>query len=218
MRFRSSGCLVGILILSLAAGCITEEEIKKANGYYQEGLANLETDRQKAFVAFQRSVLINPRHKEAHYYLGHLYAIQGKFKEAEKEFVKVLRIDPQYSEAQNYLGQVLEREGRWQEAIEAYNQALSNPLYATPDLAWFNLGRALMHQGQIDAAVRAFEDALRISPPSLPAGLVHLELGRAYQQLGQHSKARQALKQATTLDRGGEYAAAADKLLEQLKP
>src|SRR5437867_6469438 len=102
-------CILAVLpvVLSLLSGCVTEEKIKKANGYYQEGLSALDTDRQKAFVSFQKAIQLNPNHKEAHYALGHIYASQGKWKQAEGEFHEALRIDPDYSEAHTYLGRVL---------------------------------------------------------------------------------------------------------------
>src|SRR5438552_3620174 len=102
-------CILAVLpvVLILPSGCVTEEKIKKANGYYQEGLSTLNLDRQKAFVSFQKAIQMNPEHKEAHYALGHIYAIQGKLKQAEEEFRDVLRVDPDSSEAHTYLGQVL---------------------------------------------------------------------------------------------------------------
>ncbi len=206
-------CVMGLLV-----GCVTEEKIKKANGYYQEGLSALDTDRQKAFVSFQKAIQLNPNHKEAHYALGHIYASQGKWKQAEEEFHEALRIDPDYSEAHTYLGRVLAEEDRWPEAIKSYRRALTNPLYATPDLARYHLGRALAHEGDMQGAAEAFEDALLVNPPSVPPAMVQLELGRAYYRLGYDTKAREALTRVTSLDKSGEYGAEAGKLLERLRP
>lgn len=212
-------CTLATCLAMGLAGCVTtpEETAKKAKGHYQEGLANLEVNRQQAFLAFQKAVQLDPKHKEAHYYLGHLYALQGKYTQAEEEFRAVIRLDPDYSEAHNYLGQVLEPQDRWQEAIKEYRRALSNPLYATPDIALFRLGRALAHEGDMEGAARAFEDALVVSPPNVPAAQVNLELGRAYYRLGYDTKAREALTRAAGLDKGGESAAAANQLLERLR-
>jgi Tfp pilus assembly protein PilF len=157
----------------IACATVNERDTKKAEGYYHEGLADLNSDQQKAFVSFQKAVQINPRHKEAHYYLGHVYVLQGKYNLAEHEFRDVIRIDPDYSEAHNYLGNVLAQQRRWTEAIESYRQALSNPLYSTPDIARFHLGLAY---------------------------------------------AQEALSRAAALDKGGQYALEAGKLLERLKP
>jgi len=208
-------CLIGFAVFT---GCQTEESLKKATGYYQEGLANLESDRRQAFVSFQKAIQLNPHHKEAHYYLGHLYTIQGKYQQAEEEIRAVLKIDPDYSEAHNYLGQILEAQGRWPEAVEEYRRALRNPLYATPDIALYRLGRALAHEGDLEGAMQTLEDALRVNPASQPLGPVYLELGRVYMRLGYDVKAREALAEVTKLEKGGANAAAVDELLGRLKP
>ncbi len=209
--------LSALVILSLTTGCASKNTSKKADGYFQEGVAQLGTDQQRAFVSFQKAVQENPRHRDAHYLLAHLYAKQGKFKEAEQELRTVLDIAPEYSEAHTYLGQILAHMGRWREAMESYRAALSNPLYGTPDLARFHLGRALAQEGDMREAIRAYEDALLVQPPNVPPERVHLELGRAYYKLGEDEKAREALIQVTELDKSGEYAEQAGALLSRLK-
>lgn len=199
-------------------GCGSEEAFKRADGYYTEGLANLDGDRQKAFVSFQKAIQENPKHRDAHYYSGHIYAIQGKYAQAEGEFREAVRIDPDYSEAYNYLGQVLKEQDRWQDAIAAYRRALANPLYGTPDVARVNLGRALAHQGDMQGAAEAFEDALLVRPPNVSPAMVHLELGRAYYRLGYDAKARDLLTRVAALDKEGQFTAEANQLLERLRP
>lgn len=208
----------GLVIAWLLAGCAaSEEQIKKSAGYYQEGLANLTTDRQRAFVSFQKAIQLDPKNKDAHYGLGHIYVQQGRFAEAEEEFRQVLLIDPEHSETLTYLGQVQASQGRWDEAIKSYKQALANPLYATPDLARFHLGRALVHEGDIKAAADAFEDALQVNPPSIPPARVNLELAQVYYKMGHEQKAKDALTRVSSLDKGGEYGQAAEQLLQRMK-
>ncbi len=205
-------------MLLLSAGCATSEEtIHKSQGYYQEGVASLSGDRQKAFVSFQKSVQMNPNNKDARYALGHVYALQGKLTLAEEEFRSAIKIDEAFSEAYTYLGQVLASQNRWDEAIKAYRQALANPLYPTPDLARFHLGRALAQQGDFQASMEALEDAVTVSPPSVPPAMTHLELGRVYYKMGYRSRARETLTKVTAMDKGGEFAAAATELLARLK-
>lgn len=217
-RVGLSCVLACIGLADLLGGCATNEEaIKKSEGYYQEGVASLSGDRQKAFVSFQKSVQLNPNNKESRYALGHVYAVQGKLSRAEEEFRAAIKIDEDYSEAHTYLGQVLASQNRWDEAITSYRQALANPLYATPDLARFHLGRVLAHTGDLQGSMEAFEDALTVSPPNVPPAMTHLELGRVYYKLGYTTRARDILKKVTTLDQGGEYAAAATELLARLK-
>ena len=178
----------------------------------------MEQDRQAAFVSLQKAVQADPKLKEAHYYLGHIYVLKEKYPQAEEQFRKVLSLDPDYSEAHLYLGQVLEAQGRWKEAIASYRHALNNPTYSTPDIAWFRLGRALVHEGDLKQALQALEDAQTVSPLSVPPALMQLELGRTYQQLGYPAKAREALTKAADLDKTGPEGAEARQLLGQLKP
>jgi type IV pilus assembly protein PilF len=217
-RRRGYGPLVYLVIFSMLAGCANDKEvIQKSQGHYQEGIASLPGDRQKAFVSFQKSVQLNPDNKEARYALGHVYALQGKLSHAEEQFRAAIKVDETYSEAYTYLGQVLANQDRWDEAIQSYRQALANPLYPTPDLARFHLGRALAHQGDLQGSMEALEDAVSASPPSVPPAMTYLELGRVYYKLGYATRAREILKKVATLDKGGELAAAASELLTRLK-
>ncbi len=203
----------------LSAACAaSDQDIRKSSGYYQEGLANLTTDRQRAFVSFQKAVQLNPDNRDARYGLGHLYALQGKYPEAEEEFRRVLALDSEHSASHTYLGQIMAQQGRWEEAIAEYQKALSNPLYETPDLARFHLGRALVKKGDMKAAVGAFEDAALVNPPNIPPALLNLELGRAYLGLGFEQRAKDALNKVAGMDQGGEYGVAAEELLRSLKP
>jgi tetratricopeptide (TPR) repeat protein len=206
-------------VIGWLPGCATSgESVQKSKGYYQEGVASLDHDQQKAFVSFQKAVKLDPSNKEARYGLGHILALQGKLPQAEEEFRAATQLDENYSEAYTYLGQVLEKQERWPEAIAAYRQALTNPLYATPDLARFHLGLSLVHEGDYQGAMEALEDALVVNPPNVPPALVNLELGRVYYKLGFERRARESLTKVTTLDKGGQYAAAANELLTRLKP
>ena len=217
-QFARPLCVLALLIGWLS-GCATSEgSAQKSKGYYQEGIASLEYDQQKAFVSFQKAVQLNPGNKEARYGLGHILALQGKLPQAEEELRTATKLDENYSEAYTYLGQVLEKQERWKDAIAAFRQALTNPLYATPDLARFHLGRMLVHESDFQGAMEAFEDALVVNPPNVPPALLHLELGRVYYKLGFERRSRETLTKVTTLDKGGEYAAAAKELLARLKP
>ncbi len=212
------GTLLCVGLLSLVSGCVTEKEVlQKSQGHYQEGVASLPSDRQKAFVSFQQAVQLNPQNKEARYALGHVYALQGKLSYAEEQLRAAIKIDESYSEAHTYLGQVLANQDRWDEAIRSYRVALANPLYPTPDLARFHLGRALAHQGDLQGSMEALEDAVSASPPTVPPAMTHLELGRVYYKLGYATRAKEVLKKVATLDKSGELAAAASDLLTRLK-
>jgi tetratricopeptide (TPR) repeat protein len=113
---------------------------------------------------------------------------------------------------------VLASQDRWDEAIAEFRRALSNPLYSTPDLARYQLGKALAHEGDYQGAMEALEDALVVNPPNVPPAMLQLELGRVYYKLGFERRAKDALTKVTTLDKNGSYAAAAKELLARPKP
>lgn len=218
VRTMSASLVLPVCLTGVLAGCVTEEKQKKAEGYYMEGVSFMQDDRQRAFVSFQKAIQMNPRHKEARYFLGHLYADRGKYPQAEAELREVLRIDPDYSDAHNYLGQVLMWQDRWREAIQSFRLALGNPLYGTPDIARYHLGVALAHEADMEGAIQAFEDALLVTPPNVPPAEINLELGRAYYRLGRDAKAREVLQRVVSLDKGGKRATEAHELLRRLKP
>mgnify|MGYP000847519089 FL=1 len=217
-RILGSSCLLFSLTLAALGGCANEENLRKSKGFYQEGVARLSSDQQQAYVSFQKAVKLNPDNKEAHYGLGHIYASQGRLRLAEESFREAIRIDGDYAEANTYLGQVLASQDRWKDAIAAYRQALNNPLYPTPDLARFQLGKALMHEGDLQGAMEVLEDATTVTPPNVPPAMLQLELARVYHKLGFDVRAREALSKVSTLDKTGEQAAAAQELLGKLKP
>jgi TolA-binding protein len=98
------GFILTVLCALNLQGCAAPEEtVKKSQGYYQEGIATIDSDKQKAFVSFQKAIQTNPKNKEARYGLGHLLASQGKWAQAEEQFRAALDVDPDYSEAHTYL-------------------------------------------------------------------------------------------------------------------
>jgi Tfp pilus assembly protein PilF len=205
--------------LLASAGCISEERIKKADGYYQEGVAVLNTDQQSAYISFQKALKQNPDHRNAHYYVALIYATQEKFTEAEAEIREVLDIDPDYPDAHSFLGQLLVKQNRRQEAIRAFRKAASSPLYTTPDVAYYQMGLALELEGDMQGAKEAFEEAVKVVPPNVPPALVYLELGRVHYRLGEDAKAHDALARAVSLDKdkSGAVTAEARALMERLK-
>ena len=213
--------LVAFVTGIFLAGCVSVETIKKrekeAEGYYQQGLSVLDTDQQRAFVSFQKAIQSNPNNYDAHYLLGHVYFLRKEYTDAEREFRTCVNLDPNNGEALNYRGRTLIFMSRLPEAIEVLRKAVTLPLYATPDKAYFNLAVALHQQGDIPGAIRAYREALKIDPPNVPRALVYLELGRLHMQQGEDSKAREAFAQAKALDPQGTAGAEAAKMMKQLR-
>jgi type IV pilus assembly protein PilF len=212
---------LGVVVISLLGGCASQETIKKrtreSDGYYQQGLSFLGSDQQRAFVAFQRAVQVNPDNYDAHYALGNIYHQRKEYAEAEREFRSCIELDSHSGDALNYLGRTLIDLNRLPEAIEMLRRATALPLYGTPDMAYTNLGYALYRQGDLPGAIRAFQDAAKVDPPNVPRALLYLEVGRLYMKQGEDGKAREALAQAKALDPGGTAGAEASRLMGRLR-
>jgi len=224
-RFGGGGVwtriVVSIVTVGLLAGCATEETLKKqkreAEGHYKQGASFLETDQQRAFVSFQKSIQLDPENYDAHYALGSIYFQRKEYADAEREFRTCINLNSINGEALNYLGRTLIEQKRFPEAAEALRKVTLMPLYATPDLAYYNLAEALHLQGDTPGAIQALQSALKIDPPNVPRALVYLVLGQLYMKQGEDGKAREALAQAKALDSGGDVGKEATKLMQRLR-
>ena len=213
--------VLGLLAVVLLAGCAGTDDAKKrlsqSEGRYKEGASFLETDQQRAFVAFQKAIDLNPDNFEAHYALGSIYFKRKQLAEAEREFRVATVLNPNDGEALNYLGRTLMLQGHRREAIEVLTKTTKLPLYAKPDVAFTDLGSVLESDGNLAGAIEAYRSALRTDPPNVPRSFIYLWLGQLYIKQGDVPKARDALTESKTLDPDGSAGAEATRLLRRLK-
>lgn len=213
--------LAGLAAIVLLAGCVSAEEIAKrereSDGYYKQGLSNMESNQQQAIVSFQKALQSNPDNYDAHYALGSIHFQRKEYADAEREFRRCIELVPDNGEALNFYGRTLIELKRLPEAVAALRKTTALPLYATPDVAYTNLGSALQLLGDNAGALRAYQEAIKIDPPTVPRALLYLEVGRLYVAQGENAKAREALAQVKTLDPQGTAGAEATKLMQKMK-
>ena len=213
--------LAGFAAIVLLAGCVSAEDIAKrereADGYYKQGLSNMESNQQQAIVSFQKALQSNPDNADAHYALGSIHFQRKEYADAEREFRRCLDLMPDNGDALNFYGRTLIELKRLPEAVTALRKTTTLPLYATPDIAYSNLGYALQLLGDHAGALRAYLEAIKIDPPTVPRALLYLEVGRLYIAQGENAKAREALAQAKALDPQGTAGAEATKLMQKMK-
>ena len=188
--------LTGMILCGLLiSGCsTTAKEKKKAQAHYKLGIAYLNDDlNQLAFIEFQKGLDKNPRDRDVQYGIGHIYFVQGKFKDAEKAFKKAIRIDSSFSEAHNYLGTIYERLAEPQKAISAYKKALKNPQYVTPHFSHQNLGLIYLIMEKYEDAIGEFKAALQVAPDY---ALAYNGLGRTYYLSEQYPESARAFESA----------------------
>ena len=213
--------LAGLTAVVLLAGCVSAEEIAKrereSDGYYKQGLSHMDSSQQQAFVSFQKALQSNPDNYDALYALGSIHFQRKEYADAERAFRRCITLRPDDGEAMNFYGRTLIELQRLPEAVDVLRKTAALPLYATPDKAYSSLGYALSLQGDKAGAIRAYQEALKIDPPTVPRALLHLELGRIYMAQGETIKAREALAQVKALDPQGTAGAEATKLMQKLK-
>ena len=117
---------------------------------------------EKANIAFQRVISIQPDYTDAYNNLGNVLRDQGQLEEAIEVYNKALSLKPDHAEANYNIGLALKGQGKLDEAIAAYSKAISlKPDYAD---AYNNLGNALQEQEKFNEAIEAYSKALSCKP------------------------------------------------------
>lgn len=89
---------------------------------------------------------------------------------AEEDFRHSLQLDSANSETHNNFGWFLCQRGQTKESIRQFQEALKNPLYATPEMAYVNLGVCSKKAGLMKEAESNLQRAL-ILRPGMPEAL-----------------------------------------------
>ncbi len=211
----------GLILLTLLIGCQSRELLlrkeKESDAHYKLGVAYLGENVpnvQKAYIEFIKTVEIDPKYKDGHYGLGHIYAQRQEYPKAITAFKKTLALDHEFSEAYNYLGTVYELSNQDAAAIVAYQEAIKNPLYITPQFPHWKLGLLYLRQKKYEAAISEFDAVRRIEPNN---SLVFEKIGETYLQMGQQEKAREAFKKVVDIAPESPEAEVSLKRLSELQ-
>jgi serine/threonine protein kinase/Flp pilus assembly protein TadD len=146
---------------------------------------------QKAFVAVQKSLDLDPELPEAYLARGRLLwtpANHFPHEQAIQEYRRALALNPSLDEARNQLAVVLGHVGLCDEALSELDQALT----ANPGntLARFRVGEILLFQGKNEEALAA----LRNVPAEANPSLVGHQIVLALFNLGRKEEATAALE------------------------
>ncbi len=207
--------LLSFIILLSFSGCatISIEQEKEAEFHYKMGISYLnEGNIQLAYVQFQKAYQINPDNKDVLHSLGLVYFQIEEYDRAKEFYLKALSIDPMFSEVHNNLGILYLRLNQLNEAERSFKMALTNPLYQTPEKAYYNLGNTYYRMGRFESSVDSFTDALRRSPSFYPA---YYGLALAYNKIGRYGESSIAITKAIEMD--PSYKGNRSKLIEDIK-
>ncbi len=157
--------MMTLVVLLSACGPTLEERKNKADLQYQIGISELKQGNLiEALAAFELGREHYTEDPKIHNALGLVYFQQQQYNKAVEQFKKTLRLEPNFVEAHNNLGSTYAQLKDWDNAIAEYRAVLGEPLYRTPELGHYNLGRVLLEKGQAIEAVKEFHTAVKIQP------------------------------------------------------
>jgi len=185
----------------LFAGCATDHEKKqRAQLHIDMAMAQLQAGNITAGLKeLLEAEKLTPDDPQVHFYLALAYGGKGMNDEAVREAKKAIELKPDYSEAHNYLGTLYLNMDQYDRAIESFNRAVANPLYETPSLPLYNMGRAYYQKGDYLIALSKYDEAVTKEPNTIILPLIEKDRGLASLKAGYTNKAITHLKKSIEL-------------------
>ena len=134
-----------------------------AAAYYQAG--NMAVALEETRIALEA----DPESVQALSVRGLVHAQLKENAKAEDDFRRALKIAPKNPDVNNNYGWFLCEIGQPRQSIQYFLNALKDPLYETPEVAYANAGSCAMKAGDLDGAQNYLLEALRLSRNSAPA-------------------------------------------------
>jgi tetratricopeptide (TPR) repeat protein len=156
-------------------------------------------DYADAIKWFEKAVELDPKNKDAWYYLGRAYYSRSLLPESRRAFLAVLDLDPRDAKAENNLGLILESGAKPNEALEAYRKAIAwqDGTAHKSEQPYLNLGRLLLELDRASESIAPLEKAVEFGANNASC---HLKLGIAYQRTNRLPEAQGELEKAERLE------------------
>ncbi len=190
--------LVWIAVILLVTSCATTGRDPEAD-YGGEQLLDISekflaaNDVAQALKYLSLAEKKLPKDPQVQYYLGLAYEIRGLPNEALAHYQNAIALKPDYSEAYNNLGTFYAARNDFIKAEEYYRKALANPAYETPFFGFYNLGRLNEKRGDLEAALKDYDQAIRLLPSY---GAAFYRKGVVLESLRRTDEAKEAFSQA----------------------
>jgi len=182
-----------MLAVILLSSCSTkiidpDKQAKLADIHYRLGMDALGKEGMlpKAFQELMESNDILPDQPAVLDALAYAWLVRGDMKKSETFYLRAIQHDAGAASYNNYAN-LLNRVQRYPEAEKVARKALDDPRYPNQDLAFINLGDALLGQNKTAAAVQSYYQAQAFNPNS---SIVNIRLANAYFLNGKLPEAR----------------------------
>lgn len=137
--------------------------LQLAIDYFRQG------DLNQAKEKLDRALEQDPRNAMAHSTAGLLYARLGELAKAENHYERAVSLDPKNPEIRNNFSVFLCGHEKYARGEKQALEAISDPLYRTPEVALFNAGRCAQGAKDPKRAENYFRRALAVQPRFAPA-------------------------------------------------
>ncbi len=127
--------------------------------YFRQG------DLKQAKEKIEKSLEQNPRNAEGQATAGLIFDRLGEERVADEHFSRAVALDKNPDILNNY-AVFLCRKGKVAQGMKYAQQAASDPLYRTPDVAYTNMGLCALNGGNKADAEKYFRQALAVRPQS----------------------------------------------------
>jgi len=154
-------------------------------GYLDRGQLELAMDKLQTALDF------DDQHVPAHVTLAMIYEQIGDERRARQHYRQAARLAPTDGGTQNSFAVFLCRQGEFVEAEDHFMQAVRDPFYRTPAVAWANSGACARRAGNLDRAREHLRRAVELDP-GFPDALYNL--AEVYYQQGEAFTARAFLQ------------------------
>ena len=166
----------------------------RARAHTDLGAAYLQQGKfEIALSEFNESAQIDPSYAPAYNGLGLVYATLGEDAKADTSYKKSIELQPKSSESHNNYGSFLCSRKRYDESIPHFLEAVKNPLYSTPNLAYANAGICSARNNNLKNAEIYLIKALQIEPLTHSAAT---QLAEIQFKRGDATTAKQTLQNA----------------------
>lgn len=180
MKYRTTHKIfVSLIALLTLAGCATSsgtnERARNIAKIHTE-LAGSYFEREQYAIALQElgiALQADPAFAPGYNVRGLVRMALHEDDRAEADFRRSLKLEPDSSETHNNFGWFLCQRGHAKESIPRFLEALKNPLYVTPEVAYANAGVCAHKAGDLQAAENYLQRAL-ILRPGMPEALFGL--------------------------------------------
>ncbi|MGA8881906.1 MAG: type IV pilus biogenesis/stability protein PilW [Azonexus sp.] len=159
-----------------------------AAAYYQAG--NPAVALEEVRIALEA----DPDYVQAYSVRGLIRAQLKENAKAEEDFQRALRIAPKNPDINNNYGWFLCETGQPRQSIQYFLNAVKDPLYETPEVAYANAGKCALKAGDMDGAQEYLLQSLRLAKSQAPE--TRYQLANVFYLRGNHDESKVYLNEA----------------------